>query len=168
VPDWNHRAAGPAEGPGFINSFGQWAPQAAAHLGLSEAASTAALATCVARLGIPFLFCGTAMVFNHEPDGPHAVDDARNAADDHGRAKIAAEAAVQHAHPGASIERTGGAGSARTQTLTREDWRHLTAASADRRFSEYSVNPNQTAQKVGLQACDRLIATAQRSPLQRG
>jgi dTDP-4-dehydrorhamnose reductase len=104
---WDHRAAGPAEGPGFNDHFAHFAPEAVAHLGLSDTASTAALATCAARLGIPFLFCSTAMVFNHEPTGPHGVDDARNAADDYGRSKIAAEDAAQHAHPGASIVRVG-------------------------------------------------------------
>ncbi|MCA3243436.1 MAG: sugar nucleotide-binding protein [Rubrivivax sp.] len=104
---WDHRAAGPAEGPGFTNSFAQWAPEAVAHLGLADTASTAALATCAVRLGIPFLFCSTAMVFNHKPDGPHGLDDTPNAVDDYARAKIAAEDAVQCAHPSASIVRIG-------------------------------------------------------------
>jgi dTDP-4-dehydrorhamnose reductase len=104
---WDHRAARPAEGPGFNDHFANFAPQAVAHLGLSDTAQTAALATCAARIGIPFLFCSTAMVFHHEPNGPHGVDDARTAADAYGRSKIDAEDAVQNAHPGASIVRIG-------------------------------------------------------------
>jgi dTDP-4-dehydrorhamnose reductase len=47
------------------------------------------------------------MVFHHEPDGPHAVDDERTAQDDYGRYKIRCEDAVRAAHAGAMIVRIG-------------------------------------------------------------
>ena len=47
------------------------------------------------------------MVFHHEPDGPHAPQDARTAQDGYGQYKIACEDAVRSAHAGATIARIG-------------------------------------------------------------
>ena len=57
--------------------------------------------------GIPLLFTSTAMVFDHQPDGPHGVDDERTARDDYGRGKMACEDAIRAACPGAAIARLG-------------------------------------------------------------
>lgn len=82
-------------------------PDAVAHLAMAGAPESAALAAWAAARGLPFVMTSTAMVFHHQPDGPHAVDDPPNAQDDYGRGKAAAEAAVRTAHPGASIVRIG-------------------------------------------------------------
>jgi dTDP-4-dehydrorhamnose reductase len=83
------------------------APDAIAHLAIGGVAWTALLARHAAVRGRPFVFTSTAMVFDHEPDGPHGVNDARTGRDDYGRGKIACEDAVRAAHPGASIARLG-------------------------------------------------------------
>jgi dTDP-4-dehydrorhamnose reductase len=70
-------------------------------------AESAELAGWAARRGLPFLVTSTAMVFHHDPDGPHAVNDKRTAQDAYGRSKIATEDAVRAAHPQASIVRIG-------------------------------------------------------------
>jgi dTDP-4-dehydrorhamnose reductase len=82
-------------------------PDAIAHLALGSPTWAAQLATHAARTGVPMLFTSTAMVFHHEPDGPHAPHDERTAQDDYGRYKIRCEDAVRTAHPGAAIARIG-------------------------------------------------------------
>lgn len=95
--------------PGFdpAAAFAALRPDAVAHLGLSDAATSAQLAGLAARAGLPFLFTSTAMVFDHQPDGPHRPGDERTARDDYGRMKVASEDAVLAAHPQASIVRLG-------------------------------------------------------------
>lgn len=82
-------------------------PDAVAHLAMADAQASGELAAWAAGRRLPFVMTSTAMVFHHEPDGPHAVGDARNAVDDYGRGKAATEDAVVAAHPSASIVRIG-------------------------------------------------------------
>jgi dTDP-4-dehydrorhamnose reductase len=82
-------------------------PDAIAHLAMGSAAWAGRLAAQAAARGIPFLFTSTAMVFHHEPDGPHAPDAPRNAQDDYGRYKIGCEDAVLAAGPAATVVRIG-------------------------------------------------------------
>lgn len=82
-------------------------PDAVAHLAMAGEAESAELAGWAARRGLPFLVTSTAMVFHHDPNGPHAVNDARTAQDAYGRSKIATEDAVRAAHSQASIVRIG-------------------------------------------------------------
>ncbi len=82
-------------------------PDAIAHLALGPTAWASGLAEYAARQGLPLLFTSTAMVFHHQPDGPHHPDDERTAQDDYGRSKIAAEDAIRTAHPAARIARIG-------------------------------------------------------------
>jgi dTDP-4-dehydrorhamnose reductase len=77
------------------------------HLGFGDASWAGQLAAFAAERGLPMLFTSTAMVFHHEPDGPHGVADPRNAQDDYGRYKIRCEDAVSAAHPAAGIVRLG-------------------------------------------------------------
>ncbi|RZU02466.1 sugar nucleotide-binding protein [Rivibacter subsaxonicus] len=81
--------------------------EAIAHLAMGSADWAARLAAHAAERAMPFVFTSTAMVFDHEPDGPHAPDSARNARDDYGRYKIACEDAVLCANPGATVARIG-------------------------------------------------------------
>src|SRR5262245_29362856 len=60
-------------------------PDAIAHLALGPVDWAARLALHAASRGWPLLFTSTAMVFHHEPDGPHAPGDERSARDDYGR-----------------------------------------------------------------------------------
>ncbi len=82
-------------------------PDAIAHLAMGSAGWAGRLAGYAADLDLPFVFTSTAMVFHHEPDGPHAVDAPRNAQDGYGRYKIACEDAVLAANPAACVTRIG-------------------------------------------------------------
>lgn len=82
-------------------------PDAIAHFALGPVGWAAGLAAYAARHGLPLLFTSTAMVFHHQPDGPHLPGDERTAQDDYGRSKIAAEDAIRTAHPAARIARIG-------------------------------------------------------------
>lgn len=103
VLPWAHRS------PGFdpARAFAEARPDAVAHLGTAGPEASAVLARLAAAAGLPFLFTSTAMVFDAEPDGPHAPQDPRTARDDYGRSKIACEDAIRAVHPGASIVRIG-------------------------------------------------------------
>ena len=82
-------------------------PDAIAHLAIGDAAWAGLLAAHAQERDIPLLFTSTAMVFDHNPDGPHDVAAARTARDDYGRGKIACEDAIRRANPGATIARLG-------------------------------------------------------------
>ena len=80
---------------------------AVAHLATGAVDWAARLATWAAQDEVPLLFTSTAMVFHHEPDGPHSSQDPRTARDDYGRSKIASEDAVRAAHSQACVARIG-------------------------------------------------------------
>jgi dTDP-4-dehydrorhamnose reductase len=84
-----------------------WAPDAIAHLSIGSAEWAGLLAGYAAERGLPFMFTSTAMVFDHRPDGPHRVDDPRNAQDGYGQSKIACEDRIRSACPHAAIARLG-------------------------------------------------------------
>jgi len=95
--------------PDDSTSFARLDPRidAVAHLAMGAPAWAAGLAAWAAERGKPFLFTSTAMVFDHEPDGPHDVHDERTARDDYGRYKIACEDAIRAASASAGIARIG-------------------------------------------------------------
>lgn len=76
---------------------------AIAHLGMGSAQFAGFLAARCPN----FVFTSTAMVFDHQPDGPHDVVDDRSARDDYGRYKIDCENAVLLASPTPTIARIG-------------------------------------------------------------
>ena len=76
---------------------------AIAHLGMAPARFAGWLASRCPN----FLFTSTVMVFDHQPDGPHDVADARTAKDDYGRYKIECEDAVLLASERPVIARIG-------------------------------------------------------------
>ncbi len=82
-------------------------PHAVAHLGLLDVAGSRQLTGLAAAAALPFHFTSTAMVFDHEPDGPHHPADCRVARDDYGPMKIASEDAVLTECPSASVVRLG-------------------------------------------------------------
>jgi len=104
---WDRRALDPEDGDAGARWLEAQRLDAIAHLGMGSAAWAGRLADHAAQQRLPMVFTSTAMVFHHEPDGPHAVTDARTAQDDYGRYKIACEDAVLAAHPGASVVRIG-------------------------------------------------------------
>ena len=107
VAGWD-RSAVPPDTPAACHAFlAQLQPRAILHLATGSVAWATYLATYAAEQGIAFLFTSTAMVFDHVPDGPHGVGDARTAQDDYGRSKILSEDAVLTAHANAMVARIG-------------------------------------------------------------
>ena len=107
VAAWD-RSAVPPDVPAAGDAFlAQLQPHAILHLATGNEAWAEQLATYAAQQGIAFVFTSTAMVFDHVPDGPHAVDDARTAKDDYGRSKIRSEDAVLAANAAAMVARIG-------------------------------------------------------------
>jgi len=107
VVGWDRTRVPPQDAPAGEAWLQTCRPDAIAHLALGDPAWAALLARHAAAHGLPMVFTSTAMVFHHRPDGPHAVQDARNAEDDYGRSKIACEDAVLAAHPQACVARIG-------------------------------------------------------------
>jgi dTDP-4-dehydrorhamnose reductase len=107
VLTWDRAAVPPDDVPAGAAWLDAEQPDAIAHLAMGASDWAARLAAHAALRGRPFLFTSTAMVFHHEPDGPHAPGDERSARDDYGRYKIACEDAVRAAHPGAVVARIG-------------------------------------------------------------
>jgi dTDP-4-dehydrorhamnose reductase len=83
------------------------APDAIAHLATGSVEWARQLAAYTAVSQVPFVFTSTAMVFHHEPDGPHAIEDKRTAEDDYGKQKIACEDAVLTANVHSAVVRIG-------------------------------------------------------------
>jgi len=82
-------------------------PDAILHLATGSPAWAGAMARHAAERRLPFLYTSTAMVFHHDPDGPHGIDDPVNAQDDYGRSKIECEHAVRQGNAHAMIVRIG-------------------------------------------------------------
>jgi len=103
VLGWDHRAFGFND----ARVLDALRPDAVAHLAMADASASSQLALLAAERGLPFIVTSTAMVFHHEPNGPHQPTDKRSAQDAYGLGKIAMEDAVRAAHPGASVVRIG-------------------------------------------------------------
>ena len=107
VLGWDRQAVDPQQADAARRWLNDAAPDAIAHLAMGDAAWAALLAGHAAERGLPMVFTSTAMVFDHQPDGPHGLHDERTAKDDYGRYKIGCEDAVAVAHAAASIVRIG-------------------------------------------------------------
>jgi dTDP-4-dehydrorhamnose reductase len=82
-------------------------PQAIVHLAMGSESWAGQLARFALMKSIPFVFTSTAMVFDHVPDGPHAVDSVRTAQDEYGRYKIRCEDSIRNASSHAMVVRIG-------------------------------------------------------------
>lgn len=103
VIGWDRSAVDPDDEAASAAWLAGQAPDAIAHLGMGSERFAAFLAARCANL----LFTSTAMVFHHEPAGPHDVAAARTAKDDYGRYKIGCEDAIRSANAGAVVARIG-------------------------------------------------------------
>jgi dTDP-4-dehydrorhamnose reductase len=103
VVGWDRAAVDPEDEAAAARWLEALRPDAIAHLGMGSARLAGWLAGRCER----FVFTSTAMVFDHDPDGPHDVADARTAQDDYGRYKIACEDAIRAASATAAIARIG-------------------------------------------------------------
>ena len=106
VLPWD-RATQPPEDPGSLAWLEGMAPDGIVHLAMGSEDWAARMAAYSAQCDIPFVFTSTAMVFDHEPNGPHGIDAARTAKDEYGKYKIRCEDAIQQANPNACIARIG-------------------------------------------------------------
>lgn len=104
---WDRAALNPDDAAACRAWLEDRRPDAIAHLAMGGVQWAAGLAQHAAQARIPFVFTSTAMVFHHEPDGPHDVAAARTAQDDYGRYKSACEDAVRAVNPRACIARIG-------------------------------------------------------------
>jgi dTDP-4-dehydrorhamnose reductase len=77
------------------------------HLAMGSERWAAGMAAHMGRLGLPFVFTSTAMVFDARSGGPHHIGDSRTAADGYGTYKIRCEDAVLAANPAAVVARIG-------------------------------------------------------------
>jgi dTDP-4-dehydrorhamnose reductase len=107
VDAWDRRRVPPDDAAACRHFLEALDPAAVCHLALGPEDWGARLASWCRERGRPFLFTSTAMVFDHEPDGPHRVDDARTAKDEYGRYKIRCEDAIRAANAEAVIARIG-------------------------------------------------------------
>ncbi|HYC03811.1 MAG TPA: sugar nucleotide-binding protein [Azospirillaceae bacterium] len=107
VAGWDRAAVSPDDADAGRRSLEGGRFGAVLHLAMGSEDWAGRLAGFAAGAGIPFVQTGTAMVFDHEPDGPHRPGDARTAKDEYGRYKIRCEDAILVANPGAMIARIG-------------------------------------------------------------
>lgn len=107
VVGWDRRAVSPDDSHAVASWLAAERLDAIAHMAFGPESWAAQLASHAVGCGIPFLFTSTAMVFHHEPDGPHGAADPRTAQDDYGRYKIRCEDAVRASNPAACIVRLG-------------------------------------------------------------
>ncbi len=103
VMGWDRAAVDPDDEARSADWLAQVRPDAIAHLGMGSARFAALLAARCER----FVFTSTAMVFDHQPDGPHDVTHERTAKDDYGRYKIGCEDTILAASKTAAIARIG-------------------------------------------------------------
>jgi dTDP-4-dehydrorhamnose reductase len=107
VVGWDRARVPPDDAAAAGSWLERCSPDAVMHLAMGSEHWAAQLAAFAAQRGLPFIFTSTAMVFHHQPDGPHAPGDRRTAQDDYGRYKIRCEDAVQAANADAVIARIG-------------------------------------------------------------
>lgn len=108
IVPWDRRAV-PPDDPAAARAWlvQRARPDAIVHLATGGEAWAALLGAHAAAHGLPMVFTSTAMVFDAEPDGPHAPGDQRTARDAYGQLKIRSEDAVLAAHPAATVLRLG-------------------------------------------------------------
>lgn len=107
VLDWDRAAAPTDDGAAGQRFLDGLLPDAVLHLALGPEDWAGLLAAHAGARGIPFLMTSTAMVFDHDPDGPHGPGDARTAKDGYGQYKIRCEDRVFAANPAAMVARIG-------------------------------------------------------------
>ncbi|PTA66894.1 sugar nucleotide-binding protein [Deinococcus arcticus] len=107
VVGWNRHTTPPENAQAAEDLLKTTRPQGIFHLAIGSEAWAAQLARWAARAGVPLVLTSTAMVFHHDPDGPHHPQDPRTSQEGYGQLKIRTEDAVQAAHPGAVIARIG-------------------------------------------------------------
>lgn len=107
VHSWDRSQVAPDDESACREYIADLDPEYLCHLAMGDTRWAALLARSTAQLNIPMLFTSTAMVFDHQPDGPHGVEHARTAKDEYGKGKIACEDVIRQSNPDALIVRIG-------------------------------------------------------------
>jgi dTDP-4-dehydrorhamnose reductase len=107
VVGWDRQQVPPEDESAMARFLDAEKPDCVYHLAMGTESWAGWLAEQCQLRGIGFLFTSTAMVFDHQPDGPHHVNDDRSAKDDYGRYKIKCEDAIRNASSDAIIARIG-------------------------------------------------------------
>lgn len=151
VLGWDRQHIDPNDAAAAQAWLAEQRPDAIAHLAMGASDWAGLLAAYAAQQHIPMLFTSTAMVFDHEPDGPHQPNDLRTAKDEYGRYKIACEDAIAAANPAASIVRIGwqidGEAAGNNMLMALDEWQHREGRVA--------------ASRAWLPACSFMADTAQ-------
>ncbi len=107
VLPWPRAVVDPADEAASALFLQRMKPDAIAHLGMGAEAWAGRLSAYAAIHHLPLLFTSSAMVFDHEPDGPHGKSSPRNAQDEYGRYKIRCEEAIWQVNTAACVARIG-------------------------------------------------------------
>lgn len=107
VLGWDRGAVPPEDEPRARAWLAAERPDAIAHLAMGGVQWARLLAEYAAEHEVPLLFTSTAMVFHHQPDGPHRIGDERTAQDPYGQYKRDCEDAVLSACAHACVARIG-------------------------------------------------------------
>ncbi len=107
VVAWNRVEVNPEDAEASRKFVEAVQPDAICHLATGSANWCKILAGISASNEIRFLFTSTAMVFNHEPNGPHRAGDETTGRDDYGKNKIESEELILKHNPSAVIARIG-------------------------------------------------------------
>lgn len=107
VVAWNREDVPTDNEAAMVEFLEQVTPDWICHLGMGDPNWAQFLGSYCQEQQIGFLFTSTAMVFHHEPDGPHYATDKMTAQDDYGRYKIHCENAINAVCPHAIIARIG-------------------------------------------------------------
>ncbi|UBV41981.1 NAD(P)-dependent oxidoreductase [Deinococcus taeanensis] len=104
---WNRHVTPPDDSPAAHQHLHTLNPQGILHLALGTERWAHTLAAYAHERRIPFVFTSTAMVFHHQPNGPHHPGDPTTALDDYGQLKIRTEQVIRDANPRAVVARIG-------------------------------------------------------------
>ncbi len=104
---WDRSQVSPGDERAMAAFIADVAPAWICHLAMGHESWAQFLARYCEQQRIGFLFTSTAMVFDHEPDGPHHAGDERTAREVYGRYKIRCEDAIQAVSNSAIITRIG-------------------------------------------------------------
>ncbi len=107
VTGWDRQQVPPEDPAACTRELDRLRPAMVLHLSLGSESWAGQLAGWCAGHGVPFLFTSSAMVFDHDPDGPHRVGDPRTARDEYGRYKIRCEDTIAAASASAIVARIG-------------------------------------------------------------
>jgi dTDP-4-dehydrorhamnose reductase len=120
VVGWDRSVAAPSDSSAVDRYVEEVAPEAIVHLAVASSSTgvdnegrvvsvdwSVRLAEHAARLGVPYLFTSTAMVFTDAAAGPFTVETPPDATDGYGGEKADAERRVLAANPGSLIARLG-------------------------------------------------------------